>query len=156
MPTERPSPPPFEAEWLNRSLDRYLAIGLVAMAVLIAGFVAYQVREPALRSDALAAQELSYRSVGKDLYATNCASCHGKGGNGGGAPTLNAKEFLTSTDNSQIDNLVGVGISGTDMPAWNLDYGGTLTTEQIRQITTYLRAKEATAPSVPDWRHGSS
>ena len=27
MPRERPQPPPFEPEWLERSLNRYLAWG---------------------------------------------------------------------------------------------------------------------------------
>ena len=46
MPRERPAPPPFEPEGLERSLDRYLVWGLVFMVVLTAGFVAYRVREP--------------------------------------------------------------------------------------------------------------
>ena len=41
------------------------------------------------------------------------------------------------------------------MSAWSLEFGGTLTDEQIRQITTYLRSLEPDAPSVPDWRQGS-
>jgi mono/diheme cytochrome c family protein len=49
-----------------------------------------------------------------------------------------------------------VGISGTEMPAWGLDEGGTLTMEQIRQITAYLRSLEPTAPSVPTWRSGKA
>ena len=57
MPRERPVPPPFEPAELERSLDRYLIWGLAFMAVLIAGFVAYRVREPTLRADAAAKQE---------------------------------------------------------------------------------------------------
>ena len=40
------------------------------------------------------------------------------------------------------------------MPAWGLEFGGTLTDEQIHQLTTYLRSLDPTAPSVPDWRSG--
>lgn len=156
MPRERPEPPPFEPEWLERSLDRYLAWGLVFMVVLIAGFVVYKVREPDLRDTALAEQTTSYTAIGADLYKANCASCHGQGGNGGSAPTLNAKEFLKSTTDNQIHSLVAGGVSGTDMPAWGLDYGGNFTDEQVSQITTYLRSLEDGAPSVPDWRQGSS
>ena len=37
MPRERPVPPPFEPEWLERSLNRYLAWGLAFMVLLVAG-----------------------------------------------------------------------------------------------------------------------
>ena len=155
MPRERPTPPPFESVELERSLDRYLIWGLAFMMVLIAGFIAYRVREPTLRKDAAAAQERSYRQIGTELFATNCSSCHGKDATGGSAPVLNAKEFLQSTTDDQIRALVAGGISGTDMPAWSLEFGGTLTDEQVRQITTYLRSLEPNAPSVPNWRAGS-
>jgi len=154
MPKERPTPPPFEPAALERSLNRYLAVGLVFMVVLIAGFVAYKVREPSLREDALRDQTSSYVQIGNTLFATSCASCHGKGAVGGSGPTLNAKEFLGSVSDDQIAAVIRVGIPGSDMPSWGLDYGGTLTDEQVRQITAYLRSLEPNAPSVPNWRHG--
>ena len=156
MPRERPSPPPFEPESLERSLDRYLIAGLIFMVLLIAGFITYKVREPDLRKTAATEQLTTYRSLGKDLFATNCASCHGKEAVGGSGPTLNAKQFLKSTSDAQVQNIVSGGISGTEMPAWSLDFGGTLTDEQVLQITTYLRSLEPTAPSVPGWRSGKS
>ena len=155
MPRERPTPPPFEPVELERSLDRYLAWGLAFMVLLIAGFVAYRVREPTLRRDASRAQEASYREIGSELFATNCSSCHGKEATGGSAPVLNAKEFLKGTTDDQIRALIAGGISGTDMPTWSLAFGGTLTDEQVLQVTTYLRSLEPNAPSVPNWRAGS-
>jgi mono/diheme cytochrome c family protein len=152
VPRERPAPPPFEPEELERSLDRYLAWGLVFMVVLIAGFFAYRVREPDLRANAIVQQQTSYREIGTELFATNCSGCHGKGANGGSAPVLNSTQFLKSTKDPQIQALVAGGISGTEMPAWSLAFGGTLTDEQIVQITTYLRSLEHNAPSVPNWR----
>jgi mono/diheme cytochrome c family protein len=154
MPRERPAPPPFEPEALEHSLDRYLMWGLVFMVVLIAGFIVYRVREPTLRADAAAAQRTSYRDIGTQLFATNCSSCHGKGAIGGSAPVLNAKEFLKSTSDDQIRALVAGGVPGTEMPAWSLAFGGTLTDEQIVEITTYLRSLQPSAPSVPNWRSG--
>ena len=156
MPKERPSPPPFESEDLDRSLDRYMAVGLVFMLLLVAGFVTYRVREPGLRKDAAAQQQASYRDIGHTLFANNCASCHGKEAVGGSAPTLNSQQFLKATTDGQIQNIVSGGISGTEMPAWSFEFGGTLTSEQVQQIATYLRALEAKAPSVPGWRSGSS
>jgi mono/diheme cytochrome c family protein len=154
MPRERPRPPAFESAALERSLDRYLVAGLVFMVLLIAGFVTYKVREPTLRSDAAAEQQTTYREIGSQLYESSCSSCHGKGAVGGSAPVLNAKEFLKATSDGQIQSIVAGGVSGTDMPAWSLAYGGTLTDEQVRQLTTYLRSLQPDAPSVPGWRQG--
>jgi mono/diheme cytochrome c family protein len=157
VPRERPEPPPFEGPELERSLNRYLIAGLVFMTVLIAGFVLYRMREPSLRADATRSQRVSYTALGKDLFATNCAECHGEAGAGGGdAPTLDARQFLSSTSDAQIHALVAGGVSGTDMSAWGLEFGGTLTDEQVRQIVTYLRTLEHHAPSVPAWRTGAT
>jgi mono/diheme cytochrome c family protein len=156
MPRERPEPPPFEPEWLDRSLNRYLSWGLVFMVLLLAGFIAYRVREPGLRRSATRAQTASYTSIGSEIFAANCAQCHGKDATGGGsAPTLNSREFLKNTTDNQIFALVSGGVSGTAMPAWSLDYGGTFTDEQVRQVATYLRSLEPKAPSVPQWRQSA-
>ena len=156
MPRERPQPPPFEPEWLERSLNRYLAWGLVFMVLLLAGFVAYRVREPGLRRSAKRAQTTSYTAIGTQIFAANCAQCHGKNASGGGsAPTLNSTQFLKNTTDDQIFALVSGGVSGTEMPAWSLDYGGTFTDEQVRQVITYLRSLEPNAPSVPGWRQSA-
>jgi mono/diheme cytochrome c family protein len=69
---------------------------------------------------------------------------------------LNAKEFLKSTTDDQIHGLIAGGVPGTEMPAWSLAFGGTLTDEQIVQITTYLRSLEPKAPNVPNWRAGKA
>ena len=156
MPRDRPEPPPFEDAALERSLNRYLVAGLVFMTVLIAAFVGYRLREPSLRADATRAQHTTYRKLGRALFADNCAECHGEAAAGGGdAPTLNSKQFLASTSDAQIHALVAGGVSGTEMSAWGLDFGGTLTDEQVTQIVDYLRSLEAKAPSVPDWRSGA-
>ena len=156
MPRERPQPPPFEPEWLDRSLSRYLSWGLVFMVLLLVGFFAYRVREPGLRRAATRAQTSSYTAIGHQLFSASCAQCHGADATGGGsAPTLDSSQFLKSTADNQIFALVSGGVSGTEMPAWSLDYGGTFTDEQVRQVITYLRSLEPKAPSVPEWRQGT-
>jgi cytochrome c oxidase cbb3-type subunit III len=156
MPRERPQVPAFEPEGLDRSLNRYLAWGIVFMVLLLAGFVVYRVREPSLRRDATRAQTTSYTDIGRTLFATNCAQCHGANASGGGtAPTLNSREFLKNTTDNQIHALVAGGVSGTAMPAWSVDYAGTLTDEQVNQVVTYLRSLEPGAPSIPTWRQGT-
>jgi ubiquinol-cytochrome c reductase cytochrome c subunit len=156
VPRDRPNPPPFEPEWLERSLNRYLAWGLVFMVLLLVGFAAYRVREPGLRRSATRAQTTSYTAIGHQIFSANCAQCHGNNAAGGGsAPTLNSSQFLKNTSDAQIFALVTGGVSGTAMPAWSLDYGGTFTDEQVRQVATYLRSLEPRAPSVPGWRQST-
>lgn len=156
MPRNRPQPEPFEPEWLERSLDRYLALGVIFMVLLMAGFMTYRLREPTLRHAALTEQTASYKKIGHGLFVSNCASCHGKLAQGGSGPTLNAKEFLGATTDAQIHVLIAGGVSGSDMPSWGIDFGGTMTDEQVQQIVTYLRSLQPTAPSVPDWRKGKT
>jgi mono/diheme cytochrome c family protein len=156
VPRDRPIPPPFEPEWLERSLNRFLAAGLVFMTVLVAGFGVYRAREPTLRATARREQLVTYVTLGAKLYADNCASCHGKDGVGADGPRLNAREFLTETSDDQMRLLIAGGVSGTAMPTWSIDLGGTLTDQQIRQVITYIRTWERDAPSVPDWRQGDT
>lgn len=155
MPAPPTGPREFEPEWLQRSLDRYLTWGLVFMVALIVAFPLYRAREPSLRADAKAEQQVTYTRTGADLFSKNCASCHGVQATGGLAPTLNSKQFLSTTDDGQIGLLVAGGVSGTSMSPWSQDYGGSLTSEQIREMITFLRSLEAKAPSVPDWRTGA-
>jgi mono/diheme cytochrome c family protein len=154
MPHDAPKPAAFEPAWLQRSLDRHYAWGLVFMAVLILGFVIYGIQEPTLRARAAQQQQATYAHLGAGLFANNCASCHGRAATGGSAPTLNSKQFLTTTSDEQARLLIAGGVSGTSMPAWSLDFGGPLTDEQIRQLVAYLRSLQPNAPDVPNWRQG--
>ena len=154
MPRQRPAPVSVEPGWLERSLNRHLAAGIVIMAALVAAFVVYQIREPDLRATAEREQRVEYTKIGSQLFANNCASCHGDNGEGGDSPTLNAKEFLQSTTDERIRLITAGGISGTEMPTWSMDMGGSLTDQQIEQIVTYMRSWEPSAPSVPNWREG--
>ncbi|HEX6578478.1 MAG TPA: cytochrome c [Jiangellaceae bacterium] len=154
MPRDRPPPLEVEPSWLDRSLDRHLIAGLVFMAVLVAGFGVYRAREPDLRATAKSEERTEYVQLGRQLFASSCASCHGDDGVGGDSPTLNAREFLTSTNDEQIRMLVSAGVAGTEMPVWSIDLGGSLTDQQIQQLVAYIRSWEPDAPSVPNWREG--
>jgi mono/diheme cytochrome c family protein len=126
----------------------------VFMVILILGFILYGIQEPTLRAHAARQQQVTYARLGQQLFANNCASCHGRAATGGDAPTLNARQFLTATSDEQMRLLIAGGVSGTSMPAWSLDFGGPLTDEQIRQLVAYLRSLQPNAPDVPNWRQG--
>lgn len=122
------------------------------MALMVLAFPLYRVTEPTNRAAAYEAQLESLAEQGESIYGFNCASCHGPDGEGGVGPTLNAKGFLDSATNSQIELLTAVGVPGSAMNAYSQDFAGPLTAEQIRAVTTFLRTWEEDAPDVPDWR----
>lgn len=144
---ERPPDPLLEA-----STVRWMQMGIVVMVALVLAFPIYRLFEPSNRDDAAAARTANLANQGRDLYEVNCAACHGLGTLVGVAPVLNSVQFLSSVEDVQIRQLTAVGIPGTQMSAYLLDFGGPLTVEQIRAIATYLRSLEPTAPDVPGWR----
>ena len=74
-------------------------------------------------------------SQGSDLFASNCAACHGADGRGGEhAPDIaTASDVQRLTDRNLID-IVKNGITGTGMPGF-----GELGQDQILTLVTYLR-----------------
>jgi mono/diheme cytochrome c family protein/Tol biopolymer transport system component len=88
--------------------------------------------------------------AGRQLYADNCATCHGVAGKGDGpsAEGLNPRPADFSqhmipgkhTD-GQVFQWIKDGFPGTAMPAWS----GRLSDEQIWQLVTYLRTFGAAA-----------
>jgi len=87
---------------------------------------------------------------GAHLFAQNCRVCHGRTGKGvsenpsfPGIP-LNI-EPNRPTDPTELKALqlrlgdtIRCGRAGTIMPAWHLNYGGSLNDEQIRQLVTLI------------------
>ena len=87
---------------------------------------------------------------GAHLFAQNCRLCHGRTGKGAsedivfpGVP-LNI-EPNRPTDAAELKSLqlrlgdtIRCGRAGTIMPAWHLDYGGSLNDEQIRQLVVLI------------------
>lgn len=92
---------------------------------------------------------------GADLYANNCAACHGPNGRGGAGPALNSGYFFTQ-------RLSDVGFSGSlhdyvalsvaagrpskaqngqwtvEMPTWSARYGGPMRDDQVLNVTAYV------------------
>jgi mono/diheme cytochrome c family protein len=120
--------------------------------LLVVSFPLYRVVDSNRRDDALAAQQAAQVSTGEQLWALNCASCHGDHGQGVDAPALNSQQFLTGITDEQMHRIVSAGITGTEMPAWSNEFGGPLTDEEIAAVVAYVRSWQRTAPSVPDWR----
>lgn len=151
MPPTAPLDPPA----LARSLDRQYVIGLVCMLLLIVAFPLYRLGEPARRRAARVAMERESIALGRDAFGRHCAACHGAGGDGGSiAPTLHSRELLGATTDQQLYWIISGGIPGSPMSAYHIDLGGPFTPQEIDRVVRYLRALEAGAPSVPEWRRG--
>jgi mono/diheme cytochrome c family protein len=140
---------------VDRSTNRWMVAGIVLMLALAAAFPAYLAFEPEAREDSRLAQLESLETEGARTWEFNCASCHGADGEGGTAPALNSMQFLQEANDEQIELLVTVGVPGTAMGAFSQDFGGPLTSDQIRAVAIYLRSLEDEAPDNPDWREGA-
>lgn len=79
-------------------------------------------------------------SAGQKLFAENCTACHGVSGEGSSiAPALNAPE-VRQMDSKTLQNIITFGRSGTAMPAWGTQAGGSLSAEQIGELVSLIRA----------------
>ena len=137
---------------MDQSTNKVMAIGGVLMVLMIIVFPLYRLIEPTNRTEARDAQEQSLAQEGESIWGFNCSSCHGTAGEGGVGPALNSKQFLQSASDEQIRTIVSVGVPGSLMSAFSLDFSGPLTSEQIKAVVTYLRSWEDEAPDRPDWR----
>ncbi|NOX29683.1 MAG: cytochrome c [Actinobacteria bacterium] len=137
---------------LDRSTNSWMLIGVVLLVGIVAMFPLYRSYEPSSRDGARQAQSASLAQEGESIWQLSCASCHGLAGEGGTAPALNSEQFLQTASDEQTATLIAVGIPGSQMSAYSQDFGGQLTSQQIKALVTLIRSWEPNAPDVPDWR----
>jgi ubiquinol-cytochrome c reductase cytochrome c subunit len=141
-------------EELEESTNRVMLIGVGLIILLILAFPLYRLVEPVNRDEAREANLASLAESGQQVWSFNCSSCHGLNGEGGIGPALNSKQFLEAATDAQTEQLIAVGVPGSQMGAYSQDFGGPLTSEQIKAVVTYIRSWEPDAPDNPDWRAG--
>lgn len=74
------------------------------------------------------------------FYASTCASCHGPTGDGTAiAPALNGENIQTA-ETAWLIETISYGRSGTAMPAWSVESGGSLNSDQIAEMAAFLQA----------------
>jgi len=74
-------------------------------------------------------------AAGKTLFDSQCAWCHGAGGDGGTGPNLHGR-LRHATDYASIVDIVTNGIPGTEMPSFRTP----LTARHIGQIASYVQS----------------
>ena len=113
---------------------RIRVIGLLALAglfVLVAGSRVASAQEP----------NQEQLELGGQVYAENCAVCHGVDGQGRVGATL-AKNWPSIRPDLRVRAVIETGIAGSPMPAWSQANGGPLTTEEIEALVVYILSWE--------------
>lgn len=76
-------------------------------------------------------------SAGAEIYAANCASCHGEEGQGGTGTALGNPAMLATTPDPFLRHAIEHGRDGTPMPG----FAGTLSPTQMDDVTAFLRSR---------------
>ena len=90
-------------------------------------------------------------ALGEEVYARECAECHGAEGEGGEGTALGNQAMLAMTPDSFLRHAIAEGREGTAMRA----YKDELTDAEIDGVTAFLRSRaegweiEAVSPSAP-------
>jgi cytochrome c oxidase cbb3-type subunit 3/ubiquinol-cytochrome c reductase cytochrome c subunit len=75
------------------------------------------------------------------LYSSNCAGCHGAGGQNGPATDLANPLYQAFIDDASLKDIIANGEKGTLMPAFSIAKGGNLTDAQIAALIYGMRQR---------------
>ncbi|MCH7718753.1 MAG: c-type cytochrome [Chloroflexi bacterium] len=133
---------------------------VLVLFLLVIATGAYALWDTTRADSAIDDQQEMTAERGATTFALNCRLCHGDRGEGGvaggrlpSAPAL-ARDDLQGIENGTFNqdaldsafkfvmNTVTCGRVGTSMPTWGQSQGGTLSEEQIRQLTILITARE--------------
>ncbi|MEE9465998.1 MAG: cbb3-type cytochrome c oxidase N-terminal domain-containing protein [Candidatus Neomarinimicrobiota bacterium] len=73
-------------------------------------------------------------SAGRELFAAQCANCHGNAGQGGIGPNMTDEYWLHGGDMTDVVRTIYVGVPAMGMIAWL----GTLSPAQIHQVASFI------------------
>lgn len=79
---------------------------------------------------------------GKELYATNCAPCHGAAGEGTVGPNLTDNYWIHGGTLSEIYKSIKYGWPAKGMKSWEADFSAV----QIKNLTSYIHSLQGTNP----------
>jgi len=125
-----------------------IALGLGLALVMLVGLGLYWLGDSSRLESAAAGLRQGRIERGGEIYAGQCAGCHGMQGEGGVGPALQDRAVLKNTPDEIFFSVIRSGVPNTQMPSWSVDFGGPLTDEDIHDVVAYIRAWEATAPEV--------
>jgi mono/diheme cytochrome c family protein len=83
--------------------------------------------------------------LGAQIYAENCAVCHGEDGQGRIGATL-AKDWPSIRPDLKVRDTIERGIPGTLMPAWGQASGGPINEREIDALVFYILSWQSGGP----------
>lgn len=100
--------------------------------------------------------DAKWQKVGGAIYATNCAACHGRNGEGVTAPNLTDDHYLWVQSPKDIIDVIANGRKNGAMPGWKNNFK----TPEILVLSSYvasLRGKTASGRTpegdvIPAWK----
>jgi mono/diheme cytochrome c family protein len=113
--------------------------GMLATVVIATLLVFNILREPTRRELALDSYQSEAIAAGTDLYAYNCAKCHGSAGEGLGVYRALDQEYIRNQDYHALFNTIERGRYNTEMAAFGVNEGGMLTNPQIDGLVLMLQ-----------------
>lgn len=114
-------------------------MGLLGTLLIAAAMGIAVLREPSRQQAALIDLRIEAVRAGTDLFAENCAICHGAAGEGLGAtPALNS-EAVRQMDYLDLVRTIERGRYGTTMAAYGVDEGGIFTRAQIDSLAAVIQ-----------------
>ena len=81
--------------------------------------------------------------VGKSIFTTNCAPCHGASAEGKVGPNLTDDYWLHGGEINHVYKTIKFGVSSKGMVAWK----GKLAGKQILQVASYIRSLHGSKPA---------
>jgi len=85
--------------------------------------------------------------LGAQIFAENCAVCHGSDGKGRVGATL-AKDWPSIRPDLRVKTTIENGVTGSVMPPWGQANGGPLTEEEIDALVYYILSWQTDGPEL--------
>lgn len=88
--------------------------------------------------------------AGKQIFITNCASCHGQQGQGGIGPNMTDNYYIHGGGINDLISTIITGVPIKGMISWK----GILNDQQINQVASYIMSLRGTNPPNPKAAQG--
>ncbi len=113
-------------------------LGFTATLALMVLIPLYLWHEPEVQGQIQFDRQVSVMIAATDIYAENCAVCHGGAGEGiGTIPALDSDALRTMPE-EEIFKVIMRGRSNTQMAAWGQEEGGILTYAEVQDMVTFI------------------